>query len=159
MVATIECLADLYGPTHRGGRTLVWTNGCFDLIHPGHCRLLQQAAQLGDVLLVGVNSDRSVRALKGPGRPVNWEADRAEVVAAIKWVTGVCVFDEDWPQEVIQILQPDIVVKGTGGGWVRPAELPEAEIVYGYGGKVVMVPTSSKYSSTGIIERAGGSLQ
>src|SRR6478672_4540751 len=93
-------------------KTVVFTNGVFDLLHPGHLRYLQDARSLGDALIVGVNSDRSVRANKGPGRPVNPEAERAEVVAALASVDAVVIFDEDTPHRIITCLQPDVLVKG-----------------------------------------------
>lgn len=154
MVASIQFLVDLYGPRRRGCKRVVWTNGCFDLFHAGHCRLLQRAAELGDVLIVGVNSDRSVRQLKGRSRPINHEADRAEVVSSIKGVTAACIFDEDWPCEVLWALQPDVVVKGSGGGWRSPADMPETAIVNSYGGDVVIVQTSDRFSTSGMLERA-----
>jgi rfaE bifunctional protein nucleotidyltransferase chain/domain len=94
------------------GKTIVFTNGVYDLIHPGHIRYLQAARALGDALIVGVNSDRSVRANKGPSRPVNPEAERAEVIAALSCVDAAIVFDEDTPYEIISRLQPDVLVKG-----------------------------------------------
>ena len=134
----------------RAGERVVFTNGVFDLLHPGHVRYLQQAKQLGDALIVGVNSDRSVRLNKGEGRPIHAEAERAEIVAALHVVDVVVVFDEETPHEVIAAVQPDVLVKG--------ADWPEdgivgRDIVEARGGVVVRVPVESGYSTSLIIEK------
>src|SRR5215218_1566311 len=94
------------------GRSIVFTNGVYDLLHPGHLRYLRAARGAGDALIVGVNSDRSVRALKGPDRPINPQDDRAELIAALRWVDAAVIFDEDTPHEVISVLEPDVLAKG-----------------------------------------------
>jgi rfaE bifunctional protein nucleotidyltransferase chain/domain len=94
------------------GKTIVFTNGVFDLLHPGHVRYLQHARSLGDALIVGINSDRSVRAVKGPGRPINLEQERAEILAALLCVDAVAIFDEETPFEIISAIAPDVLVKG-----------------------------------------------
>jgi len=133
------------------GRTVVFTNGVYDLLHPGHVRYLQAARALGDALIVAVNSDRSVRANKGPERPVNPEAERAEVVAALAAVDAVVVFDEDTPHEVIRHIQPDVLVKGAD--W--PADqIVGRDIVEARGGRVVLAPVEEGFSTTALIERA-----
>jgi rfaE bifunctional protein nucleotidyltransferase chain/domain len=134
----------------REGRRVVFTNGVFDLLHPGHVRYLNQARRLGDALIVGVNSDRSVRSNKGDGRPINAETERAEVLAALQVVDAVVVFDEDTPHEIIGAVQPDVLVKG--------ADWPEdgivgRDIVEGRGGVVVRVPVEPGYSTSSIIEK------
>lgn len=132
------------------GRTVVFTNGVFDLLHLGHIRYLQDARREGDALVVGVNSDRSVKAIKGPARPVNTERERAEVVAALSCVDAVVVFDEDDPQQVITRLQPDVLVKGAD--W--PADrIIGRETVEARGGRVVRIPLAEGYSSSAIIEK------
>lgn len=132
------------------GRKLVFTNGCFDLLHVGHVRYLAAARRLGDALLVAVNSDRSVRALKGEGRPVMNEAERAEMLAALTSVDFVTVFEEDSPRRLIGELLPDILVKG---GDYQLDEIHGREEVEAAGGRVLALPFVEGASTTGIIER------
>lgn len=132
------------------GAVVVFTNGVFDLLHPGHRRYLQQARALGDMLIVGLNSDASVRRNKGPERPINPESERAEVVAALECVDAVVIFDEDTPAEIVRACQPDILVKG--------ADWPEDQIVgrdtvEARGGRVVRMPVEAGYSTTALVER------
>jgi rfaE bifunctional protein nucleotidyltransferase chain/domain len=134
----------------KHGKTVVFTNGVYDLIHPGHVRYLRAARALGDALIVGVNSDRSVRASKGPGRPVNPEAERAELIAALSSVDAAIVFDEDTPYEIIKRLQPDILVKGAD--WAEDA-IVGRDIVEARGGRVVRMPVEEGFSTTSLIER------
>lgn len=131
-------------------RTLVFTNGCFDLLHVGHARYLAAAQALGDALLVAVNSDRSVRALKGRGRPLTNEAERVELLAALSAVDFVTVFDEDSPRRLIAELLPDVLVKG---GDYAPDEIHGREEVEAAGGRVLALPFVEGASTTGIIER------
>ena len=138
------------------GRTVVWSNGTFDLVHPGHVRSLELARGLGDVLVVGVNSDRSVKAYKGPDRPILSEDERASIIAALECVDYVTVFDEDTPVEILRLLEPDVHCKGAeyappplGGG--RP--VPERAVVEGYGGRVEYLPLVPGVSTTGVLER------
>jgi len=132
------------------GKTIVFTNGVFDLLHPGHVRYLQQARALGDALIVGVNSDRSVRAIKGPARPIRAEDERAELIAAMACVDAAVVFDEDTPWELIAALQPDVLVKGAD--WAKDA-IVGRDIVEARGGRVVRVPIEGGYATTNIIDR------
>jgi D-beta-D-heptose 7-phosphate kinase/D-beta-D-heptose 1-phosphate adenosyltransferase len=134
----------------REGRSLVFTNGCFDLLHPGHVRYLAAARALGDALVVALNSDRSVRALKGEGRPILSEGERAEVVAALEAVDYVIVFDEETPRELIAELLPDVLVKG--GDW-RLDQIVGRSEVEAAGGKVLSLPYVDGASTTDIIER------
>jgi D-beta-D-heptose 7-phosphate kinase/D-beta-D-heptose 1-phosphate adenosyltransferase len=135
----------------RGGKT-VFTNGVFDLLHPGHVRYLQAARREGDVLVVGVNSDRSVRANKGPSRPLIPEAERAELLLALDSVDAVVVFDEETPDEIIRAILPDVLVKGAD--W--PADrIVGRETVETRGGRVVRVPVEPGWSTSAIIERIG----
>lgn len=136
--------------TSRAGRTVVFTNGCFDILHVGHLRYLEAAKTLGDVLVVGVNSDVSVRGLKGPDRPVVGEKERAEMVAGLKPVDYVVIFCEATPVETIEVLRPDVHVKGGDYG---PDDLPEAATVRSYGGRVVIVPFVPGASTTEILAR------
>ena len=136
----------------RSGR-VVFTNGVFDLLHPGHVRYLQDARALGDALIVGVNSDRSVRAIKGPERPVNPEAERAEVLAALGCVDGVVVFDEDTPHAIISTIGPDVLVKGADWG---PHDIVGRDVVEARGGRVVRIQLAEGYSTTLLIRRIRG---
>jgi D-glycero-beta-D-manno-heptose 1-phosphate adenylyltransferase len=132
------------------GQMVVFTNGVYDLLHPGHVRYLQAARAEGDALIVGVNSDRSVRALKGPHRPVHPQEERAELIAALACVDAAVVFDQDTPHEIITALQPDVLVKGAD--W--PADqIVGREVVEARGGRVVRVHVVPGHSSTQLIER------
>lgn len=135
----------------RRGGTLVATGGCFDLLHTGHVRLLHQARQLGDALVVMLNSDASVRALKGPSRPVMAAEDRARILAALACVDAVVIFTEQSPEQALELLRPDIWVKG---GDYTENDLPEAGVVRRHGGEVVLLPTVAGYSSTNLIAAA-----
>jgi D-beta-D-heptose 7-phosphate kinase/D-beta-D-heptose 1-phosphate adenosyltransferase len=138
------------------GRRLVFTNGCFDLLHVGHVRYLQAARRLGDALLVAVNSDRSVRALKGAGRPVMSEAERAELLAALSAVDFVTVFDEESPRSLIAALLPEVLVKG---GDYALEEIHGREEVEAAGGRVLALPFIEGASTTGIIERVRAAVK
>ena len=131
-------------------KTIAFTNGVFDLLHVGHLRYLQQARALGDALVVGINSDRSVRAIKGPDRPVTPQDERAEILAALSSVDAVVVFDEDTPHRLIAALQPDVLVKGAD--WGADA-IDGREIVEARGGRVVRVPLEAGYSTSALLER------
>lgn len=137
----------------RAGR-VVFTNGVFDLLHPGHVRYLEEARRLGDVLIVGVNSDRSVRANKGPGRPLNPDGERAEVLLSLSCVDAAVLFDEDTPHQLIETIQPDVLVKGAD--W--PAtEIVGRETVEARGGRVVRVDLAQGYSTSDLIRRVQAS--
>jgi D-beta-D-heptose 7-phosphate kinase/D-beta-D-heptose 1-phosphate adenosyltransferase len=129
---------------------VVFTNGVFDLLHPGHVDVLVGARAQGDALVVGLNSDASVRRLKGPARPVRGEADRAYVLAAVESVDAVCVFDQDTPLELVRALRPDVIVKG---GDYSPDSVVGATDVRSWGGECVIIPLTPGHSTTGIIER------
>lgn len=129
---------------------VVFTNGVFDLLHPGHLRYLRQARALGDVLIVGLNSDRSVRAIKGSGRPITPESERAEILDALDCVDAVVIFDEDTPHEVIASLRPDVLVKGAD--WAADA-IVGRDIVEASGGRVVRIAMEPGHSTTAIVEK------
>ncbi len=132
----------------REGRTVVFTNGCYDLLHPGHLRLLEQARSLGDRLILALNSDASVGRLKGPSRPLIAEADRVALAGALESVDAVTVFGEDTPRELIAAVLPDVLVKGADWAhWIAGREEVEAA-----GGKVMALPLEPGYSTTGIVE-------
>ncbi len=137
----------------REGKRVVFTNGCFDLLHPGHVRYLTEARALGDSLIVALNSDRSVRSLKGEGRPVLREDERAEVMAALEAVDFVTIFDEETPRELVAALLPDILVKG--GDWPVD-EIVGRDEVEGAGGRVLSLPFIEGSSTTNIIDRIKG---
>ena len=148
---TIDEAARLSADIHAHGGTLVFTNGVFDLLHPGHVRYLQDARQLGDVLMVGLNSDRSVRANKGPERPITPEAERAEILLALECVDAAVIFDEDTPDAIIRRVQPDVLVKGRGLG---PDNIVGRDTVEARGGRVVRMELSRGYSTTDLISKA-----
>ncbi len=129
---------------------IVFTNGCFDILHFGHIQYLAAAKDLGDKLIVGMNSGDSVRRLKGPGRPINDEATRLHLLAALEFVDAVVIFDQETPLELIQLLQPDILVKG--GDW-KPESIVGSDVVLKKGGKVLSLPFVSGYSTTSIEQK------
>ena len=131
----------------------MFTNGVFDLLHPGHIDLLTAARDNGDALIVGLNSDDSVRRLKGPGRPVRSESERAYVLAALEAVDAVTVFEQDTPLELILALRPDVLVKG---GDYTPDTIVGRREVEGWGGRVVVVPLTPGQSTSSIVERLRG---
>jgi D-beta-D-heptose 7-phosphate kinase/D-beta-D-heptose 1-phosphate adenosyltransferase len=135
------------------GKKIVFTNGCFDILHIGHARYLHEARSLGDHLIVAVNSDRSVRAIKGAERPVVNQDERAEMLAALGCVDSVIIFDEDTPLNVIEYLKPDMLVKG--GDW-KPEEIVGSSVITAAGGDVKSIPFVEGSSTTGIINRIEG---
>ncbi|HYL64243.1 MAG TPA: D-glycero-beta-D-manno-heptose 1-phosphate adenylyltransferase [Candidatus Methylomirabilis sp.] len=149
-ILTLEETILRFGREKRNGRRIVFTNGCFDLLHPGHISILEQARELGDALIVGINSDSSVRQIKGAGRPVVPEQERAEILAALECVDAVVIFDEPTPREVVARLLPDVLVKG--GDWPSD-QIVGREEVEAAGGRVVLVPVLSGYSTTDILRK------
>ncbi len=149
-VLTLEQTIVRFGRQKRNGKRVVFTNGCFDLLHPGHIRSLEAARALGDFLIVGLNGDESVRTLKGPGRPVIPAAERAEILASLECVDAVLIFDVLTPQTVIASLLPDVLVKG--GDWPGN-QIVGREEVEAAGGKVVLVDVVPGYSTSEILER------
>ncbi|MCM6772137.1 D-glycero-beta-D-manno-heptose 1-phosphate adenylyltransferase [Nocardia sp. CDC159] len=149
-VLTHDELAAALAAHRRAGRRIVFTNGCFDVLHTGHIAYLNGAKRLGDVLVVAVNSDRGVRELKGPDRPVNSEHDRAAVLAALSCVDHVTIFDEPTPAELLRRVRPELYVKG---GDYRPEMLSETEVVHAYGGEVQVLGYVAQRSTTALIER------
>lgn len=143
-------LVEIREGTRQKGQTVVFTNGCFDLLHRGHVEYLSQAKALGDILIVGLNSDRSVRQLKGKERPLTPQEDRAQVLAALEMVDYVCIFDEETPAELIAAVVPDVLVKG---GDYRTDEIVGRDTVRAAGGRVVVVEEVEGFSTQKIIER------
>ena len=150
IVSRTELITLLSRP-NRGSRRVVFTNGCFDLLHPGHIRTLEQARSLGDVLVVGLNSDASVRETKGDSRPVVAENERAELLASLEAVDFVVLFGEPTPREIIGELLPDVLVKGADWG---ATEIVGREEVEAAGGRVVSIPLEPGYSTTSIVQKA-----
>lgn len=134
----------------KENKKIVFTNGCFDIIHYGHVKYLSEAKKLGDVLIVGLNSDESVRRLKGANRPINPQNERAEVLDNLKPVDYVVVFEEDTPLELIKLVKPDILVKG---GDYLPNNIVGSDYVISYGGKVIVIPYVEGKSTTNLIEK------
>lgn len=134
----------------KGGQKIVFTNGCFDIVHAGHIAYLEAARACGDVLILGLNTDKSVRENKGPARPINNEIDRARVVGALKAVDYVVLFGEKTAEAIIKKVKPDVYVKGAD---YTLATLPEAKIVQEYGGRVEFIPIVAGRSTTGVIEK------
>jgi len=137
----------------RAGKVVVWTNGCFDLLHPGHVSSLHAARALGDVLVVGLNADAAVRAAKGPSRPIMSQDERAAVLAALECVDHVVVFDEPTPEAALARLKPDVHCKGAEYAPPNGRPIPERAVVEGYGGRVVFLPLAAGLSTTELVRR------
>ena len=149
-IKKIAALVRIVSGLKRRGKRIVFTNGCFDILHFGHVQYLQRAKQCGDILVVGLNSDASVRRLKGRGRPIIKEGDRSRVLAALTCVDYVVAFNEDTPYAVIQKIRPDILVKGAD--WNKK-KIVGADVVTGYGGKVATISFIKGRSTTSIINK------
>jgi len=152
-VLTLDELILQFGREKRNGKRVVFTNGCFDVLHPGHIHSLESARALGDCLIVGLNGDESVRSLKGAGRPVIPAGERAEILASLECVDAVVVFEDLTPEKVIAALLPDVLVKG--GDWPGNQIVGRAE-VEAAGGRVVLVDTVPGYSTKEILKRIRG---
>jgi rfaE bifunctional protein nucleotidyltransferase chain/domain len=152
-VVTREELVNRVASAREGGGRIVFANGCFDVLHVGHVRYLHGASQLGDLLIVGVNSDEQVAIQKGAGRPVMPASERAEIVAALESVTYVTIFDEPTVEELLLALKPDVHAKGTD---YTTETVPERDVVRSYGGHVAIVGDPKDHSTTVIIARLGG---
>ena len=150
---TIADAAAFVHTARDAGKHIVFTNGVFDLLHPGHVRYLQAARALGDVLVVGINSDRSVRTNKGPDRPITPEAERAEILAAVDGVDAVAIFDDETPAHIIEAIQPDVLVKGAD--WAADA-IVGRETVEARGGRVVRMPIEEGWSTSSIVGKIRG---
>jgi len=140
----------IFSDKSRAGKKIVFTNGCFDILHRGHVYYLSRASEMGDLLVIGLNSDSSVSRLKGKDRPVNHQNARAEVLGALGMVDYIIFFEEDTPLKLIKAVKPDLLVKG---GDYRPEEIVGYQEVRSWGGKVVTIPTLEGYSTTSIIRR------
>ena len=149
-IESLESVAERARFFRQSGKKVVFTNGCYDILHPGHIELLSKARALGDVLVVAINTDESVRRLKGTGRPIFDETERAELLGALEMVDFVCTFSEDTPLEAILKIQPDVLVKGADWGIDEIVGRSEVE---SWGGKVIAIPLVGGKSTTGIVER------
>ena len=147
-IVTREQVSQIVSQLKREGRKVAFTNGCFDLLHIGHLELLENARKLGDILIVGLNSDDSVRRLKGPQRPINTQLDRARILAALEVVDYVVIFNEDTPLELIQTIKPDFLIKG---GDYSPDTIVGSAFVESYGGKVIVFPLVHGKSTSDLI--------
>jgi rfaE bifunctional protein nucleotidyltransferase chain/domain len=147
---SVDELSAISAQARKAGRVVVFTNGCFDLVHRGHIHLLRQAKALGDILIVGLNSDVSVKTIKGPDRPIMPEADRIELIAALEMVDYVVVYSEPDPYHIIAAIKPNVLVKG--GDWSAD-KIIGADVVEQNGGRVAVVPYLPGFSTTQIIER------
>ena len=145
-----ETLSRICAGWKVNGHKIIFTNGCFDILHQGHIKLLLSAAELGNKVVLGLNTDASVKKLKGKNRPINDEHSRALVMASQLFVDAVCLFDEDTPLELIQAIKPDVIVKG---GDYTPVTVVGNDFVKSYGGEVVIIPTLEGFSTTGIIDK------
>lgn len=149
-IRTKDELKDILQGLKGRGKKIVFTNGCFDILHVGHIRCLEEAKKRGDILIVALNSDRSIRSIKGPSRPFTPEEERAEVLSALACVDYVVIFDEPDPLELISSLKPNILVKG--GDWT-PETTIGREVVEGMGGKVVIIPQVQGVSTSAFVDR------
>jgi D-beta-D-heptose 7-phosphate kinase/D-beta-D-heptose 1-phosphate adenosyltransferase len=149
-ISSLDALDRLLTATYRETHKIVFTNGCFDLLHRGHIYYLSKARGLGDLLVLGLNSDESVTRLKGPGRPVNEQQARAEVLAGLSFVDYIVIFPEDTPLKLIKTLRPDILIKG---GDYKAEEIVGFREVQSWGGRIETIPLLEGYSSSSIIDR------
>ena len=149
-IATLNSLKDVCAEARRAGKTIAFANGCFDLLHPGHVTLLGAAKRLGDVLVVGLNSDTSVKRLKGPERPILSETDRAQVLGGLDAVDFVVLFEEDTPETLIAQIRPQVLVKG---GDYTEENVVGAAFVRSYGGEVALVPLLPGRSTTSMVTK------
>ncbi len=149
-ITTPETLSKIIAAKRLYGQKIVFTNGCFDLLHPGHIRYLAAARDLGNFLIIGLNSDASVQRLKGPNRPIQNENVRAELMAALHIVDAIVIFNEDTPLELISYLKPDVLVKG---GDYTVKTIVGADVVLEHGGRVEVIPFETGFSTTNLIQK------
>ena len=152
-ILTESELLDALAAERAAGKSIAFANGCFDVLHVGHIRYLQDASRVADVLVAGINGDASVRVLKGEGRPVMPENERAEIISAIRGISYVTIFHEDSPSRLLGVLRPDFQCKGTD---YTADSVPEAEIVKAYGGKVVIVGDPKDHSTSAVLQKLRG---
>lgn len=151
-IKTHAALKNIIAALHKKKKRIVFTNGCFDILHVGHVEYLSRARKMGDALVIGLNSDRSVRAIKGKTRPINSQADRAKVLAALYFVDYITIFEDPTPERLIRLLKPDVLVKGAD--W-KVKDIIGNDFVMSYGGKVARIPFVKGYSTTSVINKIG----
>lgn len=149
-IKSLSSILRIVSRFRREGKSIGFTNGCFDILHPGHVHYLERAKKYVDILILGLNSDKSVRKIKGPNRPVNNHNDRAKVIAGLDAVDYVVIFDDPTPYEIVKKIKPDYLFKG--GDW-KKSEVVGREIVESYGGRVVIIPYLKGYSTTSVIKK------
>jgi len=149
-IKKIEELKDIIDIHKKQGKLIVFTNGCFEILHPGHIKLLEEAKNYGDILVVGINSDESVKRIKGEKKLIFDEKSRVKIISALECVDYVTLFNENTPENLIKIIKPHIHVKG---GDYKEEDLPEAKIVKEYGGKIIILPLLEGFSTTQIIQK------
>ena len=154
-ISSRDSLAEKLDLWRKEGKTIVFSNGCFDILHRGHVEYLSKAADLGDILVIGLNTDASVKRLKGPTRPVNDEKARAVVLAALEFVDAVIFFEEDTPYDLIKFVQPDVLVKGKD---YKAEDIVGYDIVVGNGGRVETIELVDGFSTTSILKSVGNEL-
>jgi rfaE bifunctional protein nucleotidyltransferase chain/domain len=152
IVGSLEILHDIVSTERRSAKRIAWTNGCFDMLHAGHIQYLKEAAALADILIVGLNSDNSIRMLKGESRPIYSQDDRAEILDAIRYVDYVLLFDEKSPAAILSSLKPDLFIKG-GDYSIENINPSERDALHAYGGEIRFVSFRPHYSTTCIIEK------
>jgi rfaE bifunctional protein nucleotidyltransferase chain/domain len=152
-LVTRKSLAAILKKARTKGKRTVFTNGCFDILHPGHVSYLERAAGMGDLLVIGLNSDSSVKAIKGRDRPLNNERDRAYVLSALSFVDYITLFGENTPDKLIRMIRPDVLVKG--GDW-KIGDIVGGSFVKSYGGRVARIPFLKGYSTTSLIKKMRG---
>ena len=149
-IKSASVLRRIFGSVEKRRKKIVFTNGCFDILHRGHVEYLARARKLGDVLVVGLNSDRSVRAIKGKGRPMNTAMDRAAVLSALAAVDYITIFDDTTPAKLISKLRPDVLAKG--GDW-KTRDIVGSDLVMSYGGRVLSLPFVDGFSTTALVRK------
>ncbi|MDD5422800.1 MAG: D-glycero-beta-D-manno-heptose 1-phosphate adenylyltransferase [Candidatus Omnitrophota bacterium] len=149
-VKSAQALSRILSGLRSRDKKIVFTNGCFDILHAGHVEYLKMARELGDILVVGINSDASVRSIKGASRPINAQADRAKIVASLYFVDFAVIFNENTPERLIKVLRPDVLAKG--GDW-KLKDIVGGDFVKAHGGRVVSVPFLKGYSTTSLIKK------
>lgn len=149
-IKTKEEISEIADSLRKENKIIVFTNGCFEILHPGHITLLEKAKSLGDILIVGINSDESVKKIKGEKKLIFDEKNRLKIISSLECVDYTVLFDEETPENIIRTIKPHIHVKG---GDYKEENLPEAKIVKSYGGKVIIVPILEGFSTTQIINR------